>query len=212
MGWIAVSSKFHPDRLPAVRLGAGDPARLLHSGDPALCHLIEFKLTTLAGFVLIPFGLFALRHQRLVLSPSSSVSVRRCSAVHAGFGGADADHRRRHGHRAARAFLLGLGIFGPGIANGSSPAVPSSGAGAGRGTLVAGGGAGADHAAGRGLHWRCQARGAIPGGAAAGAGIPAYSSSRVSGSRHPAPAFGVARNRQLPSPADARAAHAAKSS
>ena len=80
--------------------------------------LIEFKLTTLAGFVLIPFGLFgktAFMAERvlgnvissgikvLVLAVIIGIGSTLFGEFTAGFGGADADHRRRHGDRAGRA-------------------------------------------------------------------------------------------------------------
>ena len=49
--------EFHPDRGPAVRLDRGVAAFFILAIQ-LFVTLIEFKLTTLAGFVLIPFGLF----------------------------------------------------------------------------------------------------------------------------------------------------------
>ena len=81
--------------------------------------LIEFKLTTLAGFVLIPFGLFgktAFMAERvlgnvissgikvLVLAVIVGIGSTLFSQFTAGFGGEPADDRRRHGDRARRAF------------------------------------------------------------------------------------------------------------
>jgi type IV secretion system protein TrbL len=84
--------------------------------------LIEFKLTTLAGFVLIPFGLFgksAFMAERvlgnvissgikvLVLAVIIGIGSTLFSEFTAGFGGATLD-RRRHGDRARRAVAAGL--------------------------------------------------------------------------------------------------------
>jgi P-type conjugative transfer protein TrbL len=81
--------------------------------------LIEFKLTTLAGFVLIPFGLFgktAFMAERvlgnvvssgikvLVLAVIIGIGSTLFSPVHGRFRRRDADHRRRHGDRAGRPF------------------------------------------------------------------------------------------------------------
>ena len=80
--------------------------------------LIEFKLTTLAGFVLIPFGLFgktAFAAERvlgnvissgvkvLVLAVIVGIGSTLFSQFTAGFGGAQTDHRRRHGDGAGGA-------------------------------------------------------------------------------------------------------------
>jgi len=118
--------------------------------------LIEFKLATLAGFVLIPFGLFgktafmAERVLGLVISSGIKVLVL---AVIVGIGSTLFDEFRNGfasgqptiGDAMAVALaslcLLGLGIFGPGIANGIVSGGPALGAGAAAGTALAAGGA-----------------------------------------------------------------------
>ena len=117
--------------------------------------LIEFKLTTLAGFVLIPFGLFgktAFAAERVLATsyppasrfwswPSSSASARLCSLSSPQ---ASAAHSRPSRDAMtlvlAALSLLGLGIFGPGIANGLVSGGPQLGAGAAIGTGLAAGG------------------------------------------------------------------------
>jgi P-type conjugative transfer protein TrbL len=128
--------------------------------------LIEFKLTTLAGFVLIPFGLFgktAFMAERvlgnvvssgikvLVLAVIIGIGSTLFSQFTAGFGG-DAHHRRRHGDRACRAVAARLGIFGPGIAAGLVSGGPQLGAGAAVGTGLAVGGAARSWWRGRPCH------------------------------------------------------------
>ncbi|MFC7701943.1 P-type conjugative transfer protein TrbL [Bradyrhizobium sp. GCM10028915] len=141
--------------------------------------LIEFKLTTLAGFVLIPFGLFgktAFAAERvlgnvissgikvLVLAVIVGIGSTLFSQFTAGFGGAQPTIEDAMTLVLAALSLLGLGIFGPGIANGLVSGGPQLGAGAAIGTSLAAGGL---VAAGAGL----AAGGAgLAGGALAGAG------------------------------------------
>ncbi|HAP09776.1 MAG TPA: P-type conjugative transfer protein TrbL, partial [Afipia sp.] len=128
--------------------------------------LIEFKLTTLAGFVLIPFGLFgktAFAAERvlgnvissgvkiLVLAVIVGVGSTLFSQFTAGFGGNQPTIESAMALVLAALSLLGLGIFGPGIANGIVSGGPQLGAGAAVGTTMAAGGvvaAGAALAAG----------------------------------------------------------------
>jgi type IV secretion system protein TrbL len=145
--------------------------------------LIEFKLTTLAGFVLIPFGLFgktAFAAERvlgnvissgvkvLVLAVIVGIGSTLFSQFSAGFGGNQPTIENAMTLVLGALALLGLGIFGPGVANGIVSGGPQLGAGAAVGTsLVAGGmvAAGAGLAAGAaGL-----AGGAVAGAARAGA-------------------------------------------
>ncbi|TIW32262.1 MAG: P-type conjugative transfer protein TrbL, partial [Mesorhizobium sp.] len=117
--------------------------------------LIEFKLTTLAGFVLIPFGLFgksAFMAERvlgnvissgikvLVLSVIIGIASTLFSEFTAGFGGATPTIDDAMAIVLAALALLGLGIFGPGIANGLVSGGPQLGAGAAVGTGLAAGG------------------------------------------------------------------------
>jgi type IV secretion system protein TrbL len=140
--------------------------------------LIEFKLTTLAGFVLIPFGLFgktAFAAERvlgnvissgvkvLVLAVIVGIGSTLFSQFTVGFGGNQPTIENAMAMVLAALSLLGLGIFGPGIANGIVSGGPQLGAGAAIGTGLAAGGVVAAGVAGAGL-----AAGAA-GGALAGA-------------------------------------------
>src|SRR5712675_1013963 len=118
--------------------------------------LIEFKLTTLAGFVLIPFGLFgktAFAAERvlgnvissgvkvLVLAVIVGIGSTLFSQFTAGFGGNQPTIDNAMALVLGALSLLGLGIFGPGIANGIVSGGPQLGAGAAVGTGSAAGGA-----------------------------------------------------------------------
>jgi type IV secretion system protein TrbL len=118
--------------------------------------LIEFKLTTLAGFVLIPFGLFgqtAFLAERvlgnvvssgvkvLVLAVVVGIGSTLFSEFTVGFGGNQPTVEDAMAIVLAALSLLGLGIFGPGIANGLISGGPQLGAGSAVGTAVAAGGA-----------------------------------------------------------------------
>ena len=147
--------------------------------------LIEFKLTTLAGFVLIPFGLFgktAFAAERvlgnvissgvkvLVLAVIVGIGSTLFAQFTAGFAGNQPTINNAMALVLGALSLLGLGIFGPGIANGIVSGGPQLGAGAAVGTGLAAGGtiaAGAGLAAGgAGL-----AGGALVGGARGAATI-----------------------------------------
>ncbi len=116
--------------------------------------LIEFKLSTLCGFVLIPFGLFgktAFAAER-VLGNVISFGVKvLVLAVIVGIGStlfstfttsfpASRTISNAMGVVLASLSLLGLGIFGPGIANGIVSGGPQLGAGSAIGTGLAAGG------------------------------------------------------------------------
>ncbi len=159
--------------------------------------LIEFKLTTLAGFVLIPFGLFgktAFMAERvlgnvvssgikvLVLAVIIGIGSTLFSQFTAGFGGVTPTIDDAMAIVLAALSLLGLGIFGPGIASGLVSGGPQLGAGAAVGTgLAAGGmmlagGAAAGMAAKGGAAALSSGAAAVRGGAAAaGAASAAYS-------------------------------------
>ncbi len=147
--------------------------------------LIEFKLTTLAGFVLIPFGLFgktAFAAERvlgnvissgvkiLVLAVIVGIGSSLFAQFTSGFGGNQPTIDNAMALVLGALSLLGLGIFGPGIANGIVSGGPQLGAGAAVGTGLAAGGvvaAGAGLAAGgAGL-----AGGAVMGGARAATAV-----------------------------------------
>ncbi|AHE54067.1 MULTISPECIES: P-type conjugative transfer protein TrbL [Alphaproteobacteria] len=143
--------------------------------------LIEFKLTTLAGFVLIPFGLFgktAFMAERvlgnvissgikvLVLAVIIGIGSTLFSQFTAGFGGATPTIDDAMAIVLAALSLLGLGIFGPGIASGLVSGGPQLGAGAAIGTGLAVGGAALAAGGAAGLAVKGGAT-AMSGGAAA---------------------------------------------
>ncbi|HLN22779.1 MAG TPA: P-type conjugative transfer protein TrbL [Patescibacteria group bacterium] len=159
--------------------------------------LIEFKLTTLAGFALVPFALFGktafLAEKVLGNIVASGIKVM-VLAVIVGIGtGLFSQFTTSYGANQptieqtlsvvlAALAMLGLGIFGPGIATGLVSGAPQLGAGAavgtglavagtaiGAGAAVAGGGAAL---AGAG---RATAAAARDGVRAAGAASTAYS-------------------------------------
>ncbi|MFN8683730.1 P-type conjugative transfer protein TrbL [Paracoccus sp. P2] len=159
--------------------------------------LIEFKLTTLAGFVLIPFGLFgktAFMAERvlgnvvssgikvLVLAVIVGIGSTLFSQFTAGFGGATPTIDDAMAIVLAALSLLGLGIFGPGIASGLVSGGPQLGAGAAVGTglaaggMILAGGAAVGMAAKGGAAALSGGAAAVRGGAAAaGAASAAYS-------------------------------------
>jgi type IV secretion system protein TrbL len=116
--------------------------------------LIEFKLTTLAGFVLMPFGLFgktAFLAERVLGNVISSGVKVLVLAVIVGIGstlfseftaaiGPEPTIEDALAIVLAALSLLGLGIFGPGIANGIVSGGPQLSAGAAVGTGLAAGG------------------------------------------------------------------------
>jgi type IV secretion system protein TrbL len=162
--------------------------------------LIEFKLTTLAGFVLIPFGLFgktAFAAERvlgnvissgvkvLVLAVIVGIGSTLFSQFTAGFGGNQPTIDNAMALMLGALSLLGLGIFGPGIANGIVSGGPQLGAGAAVGTGLAAGGvivAGAGLAAGgAGLAGGALAGGARGAATIAGGTVSAYRAGGLSG-------------------------------
>ncbi|WP_370202473.1 P-type conjugative transfer protein TrbL [Salipiger bermudensis] len=177
--------------------------------------LIEFKLTTLAGFVLIPFGLFgktAFMAERvlgnvissgikvLVLAVIIGIGSTLFGQFTAGFGGVTPTIDDAMAIVLAALSLLGLGIFGPGIASGLVSGGPQLSAGAAIGTGLAVGGA----AIGAGGASMLVARGAgsaLSGGAAlarggataAGAASSAYTLGSMGGGGLAGGMAGVAR-------------------
>nr|WP_316628614.1 P-type conjugative transfer protein TrbL [uncultured Brevundimonas sp.] len=159
--------------------------------------LIEFKLATLAGFVLIPFGLFgktAFMAEKvlgniissgikvLVLAVIIGIGSTLFSEFTKGFGGQTPSIDDAMAVVLAALSLVALGIFGPGIANGLVSGGPQLGAGAAVGTGLAVGGAamavggGAMMAAKGGAAMLSGGAAAARGGAtAAGAASSAYS-------------------------------------
>jgi type IV secretion system protein TrbL len=119
--------------------------------------LIEFKLTTLAGFVLVPFGLFnktAFLAERvlgnvitsgvkvLVLAVIVGIGTTLFGEFTQGFGANQPSLEDALALVLGALSLLGLGIFGPGIATGLTSGAPQLGAGAAVGTALAAGGIG----------------------------------------------------------------------
>jgi type IV secretion system protein TrbL len=156
--------------------------------------LIEFKLTTLCGFVLIPFGLFgktAFMAERvlgnvvssgikvLVLAVIIGIGSTLFAEFTAAIGSVEPTIEDAMTIVLAALAMLGLGIFGPGIANGIVSGGPQLGAGAAAGTALAAGGLAAGGIAGARLAAGAAtsaASGIAHGGAkAAGGGAMAYS-------------------------------------
>lgn len=163
--------------------------------------ILEFKLVTLAGFVLLPFAFFgrtAFMAERVLGHVISSGIKVLVLAVITGIGttlfsqfmnadlGAEPDIEQAMAIALAALTLLGLGIFGPGIANGIVAGGPQLGAGAAAGTGLAAGAA-----IGGGLAGAKLAAGAIgvAGSTTAGA---AASSARLAGGTSAAYAAGAA--------------------
>ncbi|MGA7540361.1 MAG: P-type conjugative transfer protein TrbL [Steroidobacteraceae bacterium] len=116
--------------------------------------LIEFKLTTLAGFVLVPFALWgktAFLAERVLGNVVSAGIKILVLAVIVGIGttlfgqftvsaGQTLTIDNALATMLAALALLGLGIYGPGIATGLVSGAPQLGAGAAAGTMLVGGG------------------------------------------------------------------------
>ncbi|HWL05408.1 MAG TPA: P-type conjugative transfer protein TrbL [Xanthobacteraceae bacterium] len=152
--------------------------------------LIEFKLSTLAGFVLIPFGLFgktAFMAERvlgnvissgikvLVLAVIVGIGSTLFSQFTQGFGGQTPSIDDAMAIVLAALSLVGLGIFGPGIASGLVSGAPQLGAGAAVGTGLAVGGAALAAGGAVGLAAKGGAAAVRGGATTAGAASAAYS-------------------------------------
>ena len=150
--------------------------------------LLEFKLTTLAGFVLVPFGLFGrtafLAEKVLGNVVSSGVKIL-VLAVIVGIGSTIFGQFTTGFNNPptisdaltlilAALSLLGLAIFGPGIANGLIAGGPQLGAGAAAGTGLAVAGLGAAGAVGLGAAGGVAAAGVRGGASVAGGAVGAY--------------------------------------
>ena len=113
--------------------------------------IIEFKLTSLAGFILVPFALWnrtSFLAERVLGNVVSSGIKVMVLAVIIGIGsnfftefqssmqGQDADLAAAMSLALASLTLFGLGIFGPGIAAGLVSGAPQLGAGAALGTVA----------------------------------------------------------------------------
>src|ERR1700739_2536469 len=150
--------------------------------------LLEFKLTTLAGFVLIPFALFnktaflaekvlgnvvASGAKILVLAVIVGIGSTLFGQFTQGFGSNQPTIEDALSIMLGALSLFGLGIFGPSIATGLVSGAPQLGAGAAVGTALTAGGLGAAAALGAG---------AAIGAAGSGIGAAARGVSRLSGS------------------------------
>jgi len=166
--------------------------------------LLEFKLTTLAGFVLIPFALFnktaflaekvlgnvvASGVKILVLAVIVGIGSTLFSQFTQGFGSNQPTIEDALSIMLGALALFGLGIFGPSIATGLVSGAPQLGAGAAVGTAFTAAGLGAAAALGAG---------AAIGAAGSGFGVAARGVSRLSGSAA-APATAAASNPTSPS-------------
>ena len=113
--------------------------------------IVEFKLTTLAGFLLVPFALWnrtSFLAERVLGSVVSSGIKVMVLAVIVGIGanffsefatslqGHEPDIGQAMSLVLASLTLFGLGIFGPGIASGLVAGAPQLGAGAALGTTI----------------------------------------------------------------------------
>jgi len=119
--------------------------------------IIEFKLTTLAGFVLVPFALWnktsflaervlgnviASGIKMMVLAVIIGIGSTIFTAMATAFTPGAITLEQAASAILASLSLLGLGIFGPGIANGLVSGAPQLGAGAAVGTVMGAGAAG----------------------------------------------------------------------
>ncbi len=116
--------------------------------------VLEFKLTTLAGFILVPFALWnktAFLAEKVLGNVVASGIKVMVLAVIVGIGtglfsqfqsaaGTDPDISEALAIVLGSITLLGLGIFGPGIATGLVSGAPQLGAGAAVGATAAGAG------------------------------------------------------------------------
>jgi type IV secretion system protein TrbL len=161
--------------------------------------LIEFKLTTLAGFVLVPFGLFGrtafLAEKVLGNVVSSGVKILVLAVIigigQSIFGQFTAGFNDPPTISDALTLilaslsLLGLSVFGPGIANGLIAGGPQLAAGSAVGTGLAAAGLAAAGAVGAGLGLRAAASaasGLAHGGASvAGGASAAYRTGGMAG-------------------------------
>ncbi|RDS85045.1 P-type conjugative transfer protein TrbL [Dyella monticola] len=174
--------------------------------------LVEFKLTTLAGFVLVPFALWnktAFLAEKVLGNVVSSGVKVLVLAVIVGIGstifgqfqapaGADPSLNHALAIMLASLTMLGLGLFGPGIATGLVSGAPQLGAGAAAGTALgaaglafAGGAAAAGGGAAIAAGTRLAARGAIGTARAASGAATAYRAGAAASGTTGARAFGA---------------------
>ncbi len=150
--------------------------------------IIEFKLTTLAGFVLVPFALWnktsflaervlgnviASGVKLMVLAIIVGIGSTLFGNITSAFTPGSVTLEQAASVILASLAMLALGIFGPGIASGLVSGAPQLGAGAAVGAMVATGAGGAAGAAAAGSAVRAGARlsgSAINMGSALGGG------------------------------------------
>ncbi|MFG1421259.1 P-type conjugative transfer protein TrbL [Roseixanthobacter liquoris] len=169
---------------------------------------VQFKLTTLAGFVLIPFAFFgktaflaekvlgnivAAGVKVMVLAVIVGIGSGLFSQFTTSYGDAQPTISQALSAVLAALALLGLGIFGPGIATGLITGAPQLGAGAAVGTGLAAGGVALAGAGAAGLAVRgaggalsgtaatARAGGSLAGGAASAYSAGAAGQSGLSG-------------------------------
>jgi len=159
--------------------------------------ILEFKLTTLAGFTLVPFALWnktAFLAERVLGNVISSGIKVMVLAVIVGIGsryfnqfttalqGQEPNINQAMSLVLASLALFGLGIFGPGIASGLVSGAPQLGAGAAIGTL--GGVAGAAMLSGAAVMGSARIMGTI---GSKGIGAIRAAAAMATGSNNPPP-------------------------
>ena len=179
--------------------------------------IIEFKLTTLAGFVLVPFALWnksAFLAERvlgnvisagiklMVLAVIVGIGSTMFADIASGLRTADITIESSAAMLLASIALLGLGVFGPGIAAGLVSGAPQLGAGAAVGTAaglaagtVAGAGlaVGAARMAGGRISSATRAAASMAGGAGTAFNMASVASGATGVAAAAAGAAGVAR-------------------
>lgn len=150
--------------------------------------LIEFKLTTLAGFVVLPFALWnktaflaekvlgnviASGLKVLVLAVIVGISTLVFNDFRTGLS-AEPTLDEAAAIMLASLAMLGLGIFGPGIATGLVSGAPQLGAGAAAGTALGVAGVAAAGAGAAGMAARAGVAGVRGGASMAGGARQAY--------------------------------------
>ena len=159
--------------------------------------ILEFKLTTLAGFILVPFALWgktaflaervlgnvvAAGIKLMVLAVIVGIGSTLFGSFTASFAGDEITIEQALSTVLGALAIFMLGIFGPGIAAGLVSGAPQLGAGAAVGTAVAAGGTLVAGAAGAKMGLAAAGAAARGGAAVAGGASTAYSIGAASGS------------------------------
>ena len=179
--------------------------------------ILEFKLTTLAGFILVPFALWnktSFLAERvlgnvitsgiklMVLAIIVAIGSTAFGTIASSFTAGDVTMEQALSTVLAAIAIFGLGIFGPGIAAGLITGAPQLGAGAAVGTvggLAAGAYAGgmgaraATRAAAGGAGSAVKAGASLAGGASTGYGLGKAASGKTGVAGAAAGALGTAR-------------------